>query len=198
MVQQRNRIVSWGAGIVILMSIVAVSSGCGYHFLGKGRGTLQGYTSIAIPYFSNKTYESGIDRIFTDALVNEFVESREFSITAEDKAEVVMRGVLKSFEEQAISFNKNDRAMEYRITVSLEFSVEDRATGRVLWRDKNITHNEEYRVSMEDIPNNSIVPNDEYRVKQDIAVTEFNKDKAIKRLAADLAERIHDNLLEGF
>jgi hypothetical protein len=70
--------------------------------------------------------------------------------------------------------------LEYRATVTLEFSVEERATGKVLWRDRNITHNEEYRVN------------------PDIAVTEFNKDQAIKRLAGELAERIHDNLLEGF
>jgi hypothetical protein len=136
--------------------------------------------TIAVPYFINKTYEPAVDRIFTDALVNEFVESREFTLTTEDKADVVMRGVLKSLEEKTISHNRKDRALEYRVTVTLEFSVEERATGKVIWRDRNITHNEEYRVNT------------------DIAVTEFNKDEAIKRLAAELAERIHDNLLEGF
>jgi outer membrane lipopolysaccharide assembly protein LptE/RlpB len=162
------------------VTILAVSSGCGYHFLGKGKGTLGEVKTIAIPYFVNKTFEPGIDRIFTDALVNEFVESREFTLTSEDKADVVMKGVLKSFEDQPISFNRNDRALEYRATVTLEFSVEERATGKVLWRDRNITYNEEYRVN------------------PDIAVTEFNKDQAIERLAGELAERIHDNLLEGF
>jgi outer membrane lipopolysaccharide assembly protein LptE/RlpB len=178
--QKRVRSLSRYIGILIVVSILAGSSGCGYHFLGRGKGPLKDFKTIAIPYFMNKTYESGIDRVFTDALVNEFVESREFTLTTEDKADVVMKGVVKSFEEQPISFNRNDRALEYRATVSLEFSVEERATGKILWRDKSITHNEEYRVNT------------------DIAVTEFNKDKAVKRLAAELAERIHDNLLEGF
>jgi outer membrane lipopolysaccharide assembly protein LptE/RlpB len=198
MMQKRRSFVSWSAGILILMSFFAGSSGCGYHFIGKGKGTLGEIKNIAIPYFINKTYEPGIDRIFTDALVNEFVESREFSITTEDKAEAVMKGILKSLEEQAISFSKNDRAMEYRITVSLEFSVEEKATGKVIWRDKNITHHEEYRVALEDITDNDTTHNKEYRLKQNIAVTEFNKNEAIKRLAAELSERIHDNLLEGF
>jgi len=173
--------ISCAAGIWFLTGFFIGLSGCGYHFLGKGKGTLGETKTIAIPYFVNKTYEPGIDRVFTDALVNEFVESREYSITSGDKAEVVMKGILKSFGEQAVSFNRNDRAMEYRITVSLEFTVEERSTGKILWRDKNITHNEEYLVNLEDI-----------------AVTEFNKERAIKRLAVELAERIHDNLLEGF
>ena len=194
----RTGIVSRGAGILILVTILAVSSGCGYHFLGKGKGTLGEVKTIAIPYFVNKTFEPGIDRIFTDALVNEFVESREFTLTSEDKADVVMKGVLKSFEDQPISFNRNDRALEYRATVTLEFSVEERATGKVLWRDRNITHNEEYRVDMKNVPSTDITNNKEYQVQQDIAVTEFNKDQAVKRLAGELAERIHDNLLEGF
>jgi outer membrane lipopolysaccharide assembly protein LptE/RlpB len=198
MVRQGRGPVYRGAKILVLVCILAGASGCGYHFLGKGKGTLEEIKTIAIPYFMNKTYEPGIDQIFTDALVNEFVESREFVITTEDKAEVVMKGVLKSFGEQVISFDRNDRAMEYRITVSLEFSVEERATGKVLWRDKNITHNEEYRVDMEHVAPTDITDTQEHQVKQDIAVTEFNKDKAIKRLAAELAERIHDNLLEGF
>lgn len=166
--------------ILFLALILTCSAGCGYHFLGKGKGTLGDIRTIAIPYFINKTYEPAIDRIFTDALVNEFVESREFTLTTEDKADVVMRGVLKSFKEKTISHNRNDRVLEYRVTVTMEFSAEERTTGKVIWRDENITHNEEYRVNT------------------DIAVTEFNKDEAIKRLAAELAERIHDNLLEGF
>ncbi len=166
--------------ILFLALILTCSLGCGYHFLGKGKGTLGGIKTIAIPYFINKTYEPGIDRIFTDALVNEFVESREFVLTTEDRADVVMRGMVKSFEGKTISHNQKDRALEYRVAVTLEFSAEERTTGKVIWRDRNITHNEEYRVNT------------------DIAVTEFNKDEAIKRLAAELAERIHDNLLEGF
>ena len=166
--------------ILILVSLLVWPFGCGYHFIGQGKGVLGNIKSIAIPYFANKTYEPGIDRVFTEAMVNEFVESREYSLTTVDKADVVMRGTLKSFQERTISYDRNDRALEYRITVVLDFSVEDKATGRVIWSSKDITHNEEYRVN------------------PDISNTEFQKDEAIQRLAAELAERIHDNLIEGF
>jgi len=178
--QYGTRVICRYCEILIIVSILVSSSGCGYHFLKRGGGPLRDFKTIAISYFINKTYEPGIDRIFTDALVNEFVESREFTLTTEDKADVVMKGVVRSFEEKTISYNRNDRVLEYRASVALDFSVEERTTGKILWRDKNITHNEEYRVNT------------------DIAVTEFNKDEAIKRLAAELAEKIHDNLLEGF
>lgn len=184
--------------IIILTTVSAGNSGCGYHFITRERGVLREIKTIAIPYFVNRTYEPGIERIFTEALVNEFVESGEFSITTEERAEVVMRGIIKSLEEKAISFNRNDRSMEYRLTVSLDFSVEERTTGRVLWHDKNLVHNEEYRVAIEDVPSDIFRTRGHYRAKQDISISEFNKENALKSLAEELAERIHDNLIEGF
>ena len=168
------------AAILITSVFLAASAGCGYHLLGKGKGELAGARSIAIPYFTNKTYQPGLDRVFTEALLNQFIESRRFAITTPDQADVVMKGTLKSLEEQTISYDRNDRVLEYRLTVKMDFSAEERLTGKVIWRDTNITHNEEYGR------------------REDIAFTEFDKDEAIKRLAAELAERIHDNLLEGF
>jgi outer membrane lipopolysaccharide assembly protein LptE/RlpB len=169
------------AAILITPFFLAFSAGCGYHLLGKGKGELEGARSIAIPYFTNKTYQPGLDRVFTEALLNEFIESRRFSITTPDQADVVMKGTLKSLEEQTISYDRNDRVLEYRLIVKMDFSAEERLTGKIIWRDTNITDNKVYQVD-----------------QADIAVTEFGKDEAIRRLAAELAERIHDNLIQGF
>ncbi len=50
----------------------------------------------------------------------------------------------------------------------------------MLWRNKNLTHIDDYLVSSE------------------IAVTEENKDQSILLSSRELAVRIHDSIIEGF
>jgi len=64
--------------------------------------------------------------------------------------------------------------------VTLELSLEEKATGRVLWKRKRLTHDEEYLTGD--------------RVK----VSETTKRKSLVQLAEDLAERVHDSIIQGF
>jgi len=154
--------------------------GCGYHFIGQQSEVLSGLQAIAIPYFSNKSYEARLGRYLTESLVDEFVKSRMIAIVDEGDADAVIRGKIENFREFVISFDKDDRAMEYRALALLEVTLERRDTGEVLWRNKELFHFEDYRVSSE------------------IAETEANKEQAIKRISIEIAERIHDSIIEGF
>ena len=167
----------------VLLSIflfVFASSGCGYHFINQKSDILSGIDSIAIPYFSNNSYQSGLERYLTEALVNEFVKSRIIDIVNEGNADAVIRGHIRKFYEQVISFDKDDTALEYRATLLLSATLERRDTSEVLWKNKELFHFEDYRVASE------------------IAGTEANKEQAIKMISVEIAERIHDSIIEGF
>jgi len=165
--------------LIYLLFIFGIA-GCGYHFIGQKSEVLAGIHSIAIPYFSNKSFEAGLESYLTEALVDEFVKSRLIPIVDESGADAVIRGQIENFREFVISYDRNDRALEYRALVSLDVTLEEKDTGKVLWRNKELFHFEDYGVSPE------------------IAITEANKGKAIKRIAAEMAERIHDSIIEGF
>jgi hypothetical protein len=64
--------------------------------------------------------------------------------------------------------------------VKLEVTLERKDTGEVLWRNKELYHFEDYRVSSE------------------ISVTEANKEQALRKIAAEIAERMHNSIVEGF
>jgi len=165
--------------ILYLLFILGIA-GCGYHFIGQESEVLSGIHSIAIPYFSNKSYEAGLERYLTEALVDEFVKSRMVPIVDEGDADALIRGQIENFREFEISYDRDDMALEYRAQVVLDITLEKKDTGEVLWRNKEFLHFEDYRVSPE------------------IAVTEANKEQAIKKIAVEMAERIHDSIIEGF
>jgi hypothetical protein len=173
---------SWVRKEFVVFSILCIvgATGCGYHFIGQKSEILSGIRSIAIPYFANKSYEAGLERILTEALVDEFVKSRMIAITSEGEADAVIRGKIESFREAIISYDKNDNAMEYRALLVLDVTLEKRDTGEGLWRNKRLFHFEDYMVSSE------------------IAATEANKQQVLIKIAVEMAERIHDSIIEGF
>ena len=173
---------SWVRKELVIFSILCIvgATGCGYHFIGQKSEILSGIHSIAIPYFANKSYEAGLERILTEALVDEFVKNRMIAITNESEADAVIRGKIENFRETVISYDKNDNAMEYRAFLELDVTLEKRDTGEGLWRTKGLFHFEDYMVSSE------------------IAATEANKQQALIKIAVEMAEKIHDSIIEGF
>ena len=163
---------------LVLCSIFV--NGCGYHFIGQNSEVLSGVNSIAIPYFENKTYQSGLDRYVTEALVDEFVKSRTIPVVSEGEADAVIRGVIEEFREYVSAFSNDDNALEYDTYLSLSVTLEKKETGEVLWRNKGLVHIDDYLVS------------------SDIAVTEENKEQALILSSRELAVRIHDSIIEGF
>ena len=168
-------------GVAATVAIVMFGlTGCGYHFIGQESGVLSGIHSIAVPYFVNKSFEPGLERFVTEALVDEFVKSKFVKVVDESAADAVLRGRIDEFSESVISYDRDDRALEYRTRVVLDIALERKDTAEVLWRNKGLYHFEEYSVS------------------SDIATTEANKKIALQMTAAELAERIHDSIIDGF
>jgi len=165
---------------VLFLVAVLGASGCGYHRAGTANPLLAGINTIAIPYFKNDTFEAGLESIFTRAFADEFIQSKRLRVVPIDAADVILRGTLKSFREEILSYDRDDKAMEYRVHVTLDLSLERRESGEILWKRKRLRHNEEYSVST------------------DIVVSETAKRVALGKTAKDLAKRVHESIIQGF
>jgi len=163
--------------IIVLFFLL---SGCGYHLASTANPMLDDYTSIAIPYFKNKTFEAEAVTIFTHAFVNEFIESKRLKVETIDKADLVLYGTVKKLNERTIGYSREDKALEYRVSVTLELSLEEKSTGKVLWKRNDLTHDEEYLSG------------------EGITIAEATKKESLVLLAEDLAERTHDSIVQGF
>ncbi len=170
------RLYVWG---VVLVWCICLS-GCGYRLARFDNPELDGITTIAIPYFQNKSFEPGIDAIFTHAFVNKFVETKRLQVVGAGEADAVLRGVIKKVDDDSLAMTRDRRALEWRVWVTISVVVEERTTGRVLWKRSALRHGEEFRTS------------------DDIQIDEADKRRAFQTLAADLAEQVHDGFLQGF
>jgi hypothetical protein len=168
----------------LIIILFFLFSGCGYHLASTVNPMLDNYDSIAIPYFENKTFEAEAVTIFTYAVVNEFVESKRLKVENIDKADLVLYGKIIKLNERSIGYSRDDKAREYRIWATLELSLEEKSTGKVLWKRNKLTHDNEYLSA-------------DLRTGE-ITETDASKRKALVLLAEDLAERIHDSIVQGF
>ena len=175
MKQKKTLVCKW-----IILTSVLISAGCGYRLAGKDNPMLAGINTIAVPYFKNDTFEAGIESVFTNVFANEFINSKRLQVVNVDQADVILRGTIKNFREQIISYNQDKKALEYRVFVSLDLRLEKRDTGEVLWKRKRLTDNEEYQVSSY------------------ITVTQADKTVAVEKMAQDLAQRVYESIIQGF
>ena len=163
---------------IIIFSLTL--SGCGYRLARPVNPMLENINTIAIPYFKNKTFEPEAEAIFTNAFVNEFIESRRLQVVGVADADVVLYGTVKKLHEDTIAYNLDDKALEYRVRTTLAVFLEERKSGNVLWKRKSLKHAEEFPVG------------------SSIVLSETAKRDALQRIAEDLAERVHDSIMQGF
>lgn len=152
---------------------------CGYHLARRGDKIPATIHTMSVPVFKNETYEAGIEDLLTDAFIQAIQNKRWVRIAPAEDADAVLTGVVKKFITVPIAFAETDFAAEYRIRIKCKLTLRD-SRSKELWIDKEVTLSEEFQVT------------------PDIFTSENNKRQAIARLAADMAEEVHDRIFDGF
>ncbi len=164
---------SFGIGLVIL-------AGCGYQFVGGAAGLPSDIHSLAIPIFSNRTIEEGIEREITRALVEKFTSAKRIPVMGEEAADTILWGTVRSFSTSPILVTLQTQTVtEYRATLAIEFVVKKGKDGKVIRKGEM----SEWR---------------NYPVSANLAATENSKKEAIRQISVLLAERVHEAILTDF
>jgi outer membrane lipopolysaccharide assembly protein LptE/RlpB len=166
--------------VIAIISFFSATLGCGYHLMGKGGEFPQGITSLAIIPLENKTKEPNLTAIFTSALRREFIFRREVEIVAEKKAEALLQGSLTSISIVSTAYDQEGRATEYQITITLDLRLVRQGNNEILWRGDGIKGTWHYKASL------------------DVMVNQGNKNNAINKIAAGLAEKTYIMIKERF
>lgn len=121
---------------IVFITMVCVSViGCGYTTSALRGEKIQ---KLHVETFLNRTYEHGLDRMITDAVIDEFIFKGGVKVVEEDNAEVILSGVVKDYVLKPLSYNRENQAEEYRLRVSVDVSLEDRLSGGVIWEAKDV------------------------------------------------------------
>ncbi len=124
----------------------ATFTGCAYRLGSPERRIPGGYTLIAVPMFTNKTQEVGIESLFTQAMRKEVERSSLARVTSKEESQAVMYGEIVSIRNVSGSeVTKSDSGYgdlpigvvltkEYRIFVETKITLKRSSDLAVLWQ----------------------------------------------------------------
>jgi outer membrane lipopolysaccharide assembly protein LptE/RlpB len=130
---------------LLILSMV-LFAGCGYQMVGKETHVPPGLNSMAIPTFSNKTLEPGIEIPFTQGFLREFINDRRVKVVTRKEADSILEGVIKSFDIYSVAYDRSGFASEYQTTVVIDLTLK-KQNGEILWQEQNVTETRWYRTS---------------------------------------------------
>ncbi len=155
-------------------------AGCGYH-LGRGASSYPQIRTIAVPVFSNATFEPALEQAVTLAVKEAFIRDGRWRLVDHpESADATISGQILSFDRAPLSFSVERVVTQYRVTLRVDLSLVERATGKILWRESGITGRAEYFLT------------------SDIAQTRSAEDRAIREASNSLAETAAGRIIEGF
>ena len=149
---------------------------------GRGDGLPKHIKTLAIPPFQNPSLRYKVEQRFTSAVVDEAVHrSRSLKIVSSPEgADAVMNGTIKRFDFRPVLIDDQGRARLFEITITVEVTVRDQTTNKVLFNNPYYVFRGEYEISGD-------------------PKTYFNEEgAATDRLARDFAKSVIATVLEGF
>jgi len=151
---------------------------CGYKFAGSGTFP-GGVQSIYITIFENRTRETGIEKIFTDDLIDEFIRKSEDILAGRrENAEAILSGVISGIGIRTVFHTGTDTSDEREVTIGVSIKLRNQQK-KILWA-------------------NVVLESQTYPVGLTKLETEQNLRDAIIVLSERLAEKAFNRLTSDF
>ncbi len=168
------KLIKWS----FLFSVALVFVSCGYHFEGGGliNDDIQ---SVSVSVLKNRSSESGIEVVFTNALIKQILQVTDTKVIKADQSTHVLEGTINAITFQTLSRSTTQSVVERRITAILDLRIIDH-NENTLWSVKDFSITEDYTVSA-------------YNVTD-----ENNKRIAVNEIAANAAEKLVGKMLNTF
>jgi len=134
----------------VLISIILATAGCGYHVSGHADLLPKTVKTIAIPPFANITTRYKLTDSIPSALMREFASrsSRYQIVNDPNQADAVLRGAVVNYMSfPVVSDQKTGRATAVQLSVFLNITLTERATGKVLFTRANYEVRQRYEIS---------------------------------------------------
>jgi outer membrane lipopolysaccharide assembly protein LptE/RlpB len=166
--------------LILLCSLVL--SSCGYHVAGKGDLVPKSVHTIAIPAFSNITTRYKLTDHLPEAITRELISRTHYQIVNDpNQADAVLRGAVVNYVAYPTIFDqKTGRASGLQVNVTLQITLTERATNKVIFSRPNFEVHQRYEISSP-------------------ANTYFDEsDAALDRLSRDVARDVVSAILENF
>jgi hypothetical protein len=138
------------AALACLGPIFCLLASCGYHIAGKADLVPKNIHTIAIPAFGNGTLRYRLTDRLPEALSQEFIARTRYKIVNDpSQADAVLRGAVINFISYPILFDQvSGRASGLQVNVTLQITLTERATGKVIFSRPNYAYDDRYEISV--------------------------------------------------
>lgn len=155
--------------------------GCGYHRWDESRVFGAEVRRIEIRMFENRSSEPGLERLLADAVQEEFARRGVLTPTwAPGSGDLVLRGMIRDVQVKTTAFSSVGMTLEDQVSVRLDVSVARASDAESIYQRTGLLETERFAASA------------------DPQVYEANKEEALRRITAEVAARIHNELFQTF
>lgn len=176
----------WGKGWLLVGVLAAMLAGCGYHVSGSTDLLPKTIHTIAIPAFDNVTTRYKLTDRLPEAISRELIARTRYRIVPEAaQADAVLRGVIVNYVGYPTVFDQaSGRASGLQANVTMQISLTERATGKVIFSRPSFEMKQQYEISTVSSGN----PRAYFE----------ESETALNRLSRDLARKLVSAILENF
>jgi lipopolysaccharide assembly LptE-like protein len=172
--------------LAVVCLAASLMSGCGYSLAGRGSFLPTYIQIIGIPNFNNRTTFFNVEQILTQKVRAEFIGRGKYKVLPESTGvDAVLSGDITSVGIAPASFNQDQQASRYFITVTAKIEFRDLRANKVLWENPSMSFREEYQVTS---ATTAVDPNAFFGQEAN----------ALERVATDFARTLVSAILEAF
>ena len=164
--------------LVSLLMALLLLGGCGYRPV-IARGPLAEANGVNVVLFANKSYRPGVPGQLARELVDQLALRSGGKVLPGDQAQLELTGTILSYASLPVSYSKLDTIAEYKSVISVQATLLDRQTRKVLWKG--------------DLTEEQVFP-----VNQNIALQQNAEEAAIAKICRRLSEQIWQKIGERF
>ncbi|OIP42103.1 hypothetical protein AUJ95_02130 [Candidatus Desantisbacteria bacterium CG2_30_40_21] len=120
--------------LICSLAIIFLSCGCN-HIPQKNTIVIpftRGGTSISVPLFTNESHQYGLEEIFTNLFIKEFVYDGRFQIVNTQPSDIIVKGRVLIYEKSPVSYNKYN-IDRYRLFIQIEMIVLNHSN-EIIWK----------------------------------------------------------------
>ena len=166
--------------------LCVVGPGCGYSLAGRGSFLPSYIRTIGIPTFVNRTVVFNLETLLTQKVRAEFIGRGKYQILPQDTGvDALLTGEVTAVNIQPASFNPQQLASRYAITMTARIELRDQRENKILWENPSVMFRQEYEATS---GRSAIDP-----------AAFFQQDtNALERLSTEFARTIVSAILEAF
>jgi hypothetical protein len=160
--------------------------GCGYSLAGRGSFLPAYIKTIGIPTFANRTTVFNLETTLTQKVRSEFIGRGKYQILPQaDGVDALLTGEVVAVSIAPASFNTQQLASRYAITMTARIELRDTRANVVLWENPSLVFRQEYEATS---GTSAVDP-----------AAFFGQDaNALDRLGTDFSRTIVSTILEAF